>query len=90
MPPHSSHLLQPLDVGYFGPLKKAYDRETEHLIRSSITHVSKTKFFPASYAAFQAVTIGSNIKGVSLKRAALVPLGPEAVLSKLDVLTQFD
>jgi hypothetical protein len=27
MPPHSSHLLQPLDVGCFGPLKKAYGRE---------------------------------------------------------------
>ncbi|KAH4800714.1 hypothetical protein HBH61_206670 [Parastagonospora nodorum] len=26
MPPHSSHLLQPLDVGCFAPLKKAYRR----------------------------------------------------------------
>jgi hypothetical protein len=26
MPPHSSHLLQPLDVGCFGPLKQAYGR----------------------------------------------------------------
>jgi hypothetical protein len=26
MPPHSSHLLQPLDVGCFAPLKKAYGR----------------------------------------------------------------
>jgi hypothetical protein len=33
MPPHSSHLLQPLDVGCFAPLKKAYGRQaknTEH------------------------------------------------------------
>ncbi|GKU14024.1 unnamed protein product, partial [Fusarium langsethiae] len=27
MPAHASHLLQPLDVGCFGPLKKAYGRE---------------------------------------------------------------
>jgi hypothetical protein len=33
MPPHSSHLLQPLDVGCFGPLKKVYGREIEPLIR---------------------------------------------------------
>lgn len=26
MPPHSSHLLQPLNVGCFAPLKKAYGR----------------------------------------------------------------
>lgn len=26
IPPHSSHLLQPLDVGCFGPLKRAYGR----------------------------------------------------------------
>jgi hypothetical protein len=29
MPPHSSHLLQPLDVGCFSPLKRAYSREIE-------------------------------------------------------------
>lgn len=51
MPPHSSHLLQPLEVRCFRPLKKAYGREIEHLIRCSVTHVSKTEFFPAFYAA---------------------------------------
>jgi len=29
MPPHSSHLLQPLDVGCFAPLKKAYSRQID-------------------------------------------------------------
>ncbi|KAL9561332.1 hypothetical protein ACKAV7_014687 [Fusarium commune] len=46
MPPHSSHLLQPLDVGCFGPLKKAYGREIDRLIKRSITHISKPDFFP--------------------------------------------
>jgi len=27
LPPHSSHLTQPLDVGVFGPLKAFYNRE---------------------------------------------------------------
>jgi hypothetical protein len=52
MPAHASHLLQPLDVGCFAALKKAYGREIEHLISYSITHISKTEFFPAFYAAF--------------------------------------
>ena len=44
---HSSHLTQPLDVGCFSVLKKAYSKEIEYLIRCSITHISKTEFFPA-------------------------------------------
>ncbi|KAM6509943.1 hypothetical protein FALCPG4_19040 [Fusarium falciforme] len=84
MPPHSSHLLQPLDVGCFGPLKKAYGRGIEYLIRCSITHVSKTEFFPAFYAAHQATMTKGNIQG-GFRGAGLVPLDPESVISKLDV-----
>ena len=84
MPPHSSHLLQPLDVGCFGVLKKAYGREIEHLIRCSITHVSKTEFFPAFHAAFQATMTERNIKS-AFRGAGLVPFNPESVVSKLDV-----
>jgi hypothetical protein len=51
MPAHASHLLQPLNIGYFGPLKIAYSREIEYLIRCSITHISKTEFFSAFYTA---------------------------------------
>ena len=32
MPPHSSHLLQPLDVSYFAGLKQSYGRQIEDLI----------------------------------------------------------
>ncbi|KAM6508252.1 hypothetical protein FALCPG4_18988 [Fusarium falciforme] len=84
MPPHSSHLLQPLNVGCFGLLKKAYGREIERLIRCSITHVSKTEFFMAFYAAFQATMTEANIKA-GFRGAGLVPLDPESVVSKLDV-----
>ncbi|KAH7471539.1 hypothetical protein FOMA001_g13494 [Fusarium oxysporum f. sp. matthiolae] len=84
MPPHSSHLLQPLDVGCFGPLKKAYGREIEQFIRKSVTYISKTEYFLAFYAAFQATMTESNIKG-GFRGAGLVPLNPESVISKLDV-----
>ncbi|KAI8654689.1 DDE-1 domain-containing protein [Fusarium keratoplasticum] len=84
MPPHSSHLLQPLDVGCFSVLKNAYGREIEHLIRCSITHVSKTEFFPAFHAAFQATMTQRNIRS-AFRGAGLVPLDAESVVSKLDV-----
>ncbi|ENH67784.1 hypothetical protein FOC1_g10001255 [Fusarium oxysporum f. sp. cubense race 1] len=84
MPAHASHLLQPLDVGCFAVLKDAYGREIEHLIRCSITHVSKTEFFTAFYTAFQATFTEKNIRG-GFRGAGLYPLDPEAVISKLDV-----
>src|SRR6478735_8016307 len=84
MPAHASHLLQPLDVGCFRPLKKAYGRQIEHLIRCNITYIKKTEFFPAFYAAFQATMTEANIKA-GFRGAGLVPLDPESVVSKLDV-----
>jgi hypothetical protein len=84
MPAHSSHLLQPLDVGCFGPLKKAYGREIERLIRCSITHVSKTDFFPAFHSAIQSSITKVNIQG-GFRGAGIIPLDPESVVSKLDV-----
>ncbi|KAK7582935.1 hypothetical protein V3481_012230 [Fusarium oxysporum f. sp. vasinfectum] len=84
MPAHASHLLQPLDIGCFAVLKKAYGREIEHLIRRSITHISKTEFFPAFYDAFQLTMTEANIKG-GFRGAGLVPFDPEVIISKLDV-----
>ncbi|KAK4126494.1 DDE-domain-containing protein [Parathielavia appendiculata] len=52
IPLHSSHYLQPLDVGCFWPLKQAYGRQIEHLIRMYINHVSKLEFLYAFPEAF--------------------------------------
>ena len=84
MPPHSSHLLQPLDVGCFSPLKKAYGRQAEDLMRNHINHITKIEFLPCFIAAFKASITESNIQG-GFRGAGLVPLDPEAVISKLDV-----
>ena len=44
MPPHLSHLLQPLNVGCFSPLKLAYSRKVKALIRNHINHITKLEF----------------------------------------------
>jgi hypothetical protein len=36
LPPHSSHLTQPLDVGIFGPLKNIYNRECSTFMQKKI------------------------------------------------------
>ena len=84
MPPHSSHLLQPLDVGCFAPLKKAYSRQAEDLIRNRITHITKVEFLPCFIRAFKAAITPSNIQG-GFRGAGLVPFDPEVVIMGLDV-----
>jgi len=84
MPAHTSHLLQPLDVGCFGPLKKAYGRQIDQLMRNHISHVTKLEFLPAFRAAFDAAITLDNIRG-AFRGAGLIPFNPEGVISKLDV-----
>ena len=84
MPPHSSHYLQPLDVGCFGPLKQAYGRQVEDLMRAHINHVGKLEFLCAFREACFASMTEKNIQG-GFAGADLVPYDPERVLSKLDV-----
>jgi hypothetical protein len=84
MPPHSSHLLQPLDVGCFAPLKRAYGDQIGRLARNHINYITKLEFLPAFKAAFKKSFTKENICS-SFRGAGLVPLDPEVVVSKLDV-----
>jgi hypothetical protein len=82
MPAHSSHLLQPLDVGCFGPLKKAYQHQMQRLISYQYFHITKEDFVPEFQAAFQRSFTQSNIQG-GFRGSGLFPLDSQAVLSKL-------
>lgn len=84
MPAHSSHLLQPLDIGCFSPLKRAYSKEIENLIRAHITHITKVEFFETFKAAFFASFSEGNIRS-GFQGSGLVPYNPDTVISKLDV-----
>src|SRR2546423_9760813 len=41
LPPHSSYLIQPLDVGVFNPLKKAISSSVSQLIQTEISRMQK-------------------------------------------------
>ena len=62
LPAHSSHLTQPLDVGCFSVLKRAYGRELEAFIKAHINHITKTEFFIAFKAAHFNTITPENIK----------------------------
>jgi hypothetical protein len=61
MPPHSSHLLQSLDIALFGPLKRSYGRMVEKLMRISLIRIFKKGFFPAFKNAFFEVFGQANV-----------------------------
>jgi hypothetical protein len=84
MPPHSSHLLQPLDVALFGSLKRSYGRMVEKLMRISLTRISKEDFFPAFKDAFFEVFGQANVQS-GFRGAGFLPCNPETVIAKLDI-----
>ena len=87
MPAHSSHLLQPLDVACFSPLKRKYGDAVSGLARNRTNYISKETFLPAFKAAFEQSITKENIQA-GFRAAGLVPHDPQAVLSKLDVVVQ--
>jgi hypothetical protein len=84
MPPHSSHLLQPLDIGCFAVLKRSYGRLVEAKMRVGINHIDKLDFLEAYPLARIEAFKSETIKN-SFGAAGLVPFAPERVISKLDI-----
>jgi hypothetical protein len=87
MPPHASHILQPLDIGCFSPLKTAYSKQIEYLVKNHIHHITKVEFLSAFKIAFDQAFTTSNIQG-SFRGSGIYPFNPETVLSNLDVIVR--
>jgi len=82
MPPHTSHLLQPLDVGVFGPLKRAYGKLVEEMMVARNNHIDKQDLLSLYPTARERVFIRENIYG-DFAGAGLKPLDKERVLAKI-------
>jgi len=84
MPPHSSHLLQPLNVSCFLPLKHVYGHQVEICMQLEHNHIDKLNFLkafkPARAAALSSLNIHSGFAA-----AGLVSYDPERVLSRLQL-----
>ncbi|KAJ8106366.1 hypothetical protein OPT61_g9585 [Boeremia exigua] len=87
MPAHSSHLLQPLNVACFGPLKRRYGDAVSALARNRTNYISKERFLPVFKTALLQSFTTENIQA-GFRGAGLVPHNPQAVISKLDVVLQ--
>ncbi|XP_031328883.1 uncharacterized protein LOC116159925 [Photinus pyralis] len=76
LPPHASHRLQPLDVGFFGPLKTAYTNECDNWMVSNpgkvITQMQVAGLFNAAYSRVANLLKAQN----SFKSAGIYPYNP--------------
>ncbi|CAP79192.1 Pc06g01990 [Penicillium rubens Wisconsin 54-1255] len=84
MPPHSSHLLQPLDIGCFAVLKRSYGRMVEMKMRCGSNHIDKLDFLKAYPTARMEAFKSETVKN-SFQSAGLIPFAPERVISKLNI-----
>ena len=80
MPAHTSHLLQPLDVSCYSPLKRAYGHEVQDLAGQGIYHVDKVDFLSIYSKIWLFVFSSQNIKSRFLA-TGLLPYNPQRVLS---------
>ncbi|KAK7177586.1 transposase [Paraphaeosphaeria sporulosa] len=84
MPAHSSHILQPLDVVCFAPLKLRYSQRVRDLARRRVFHINKEGFLPAFRDAFLEVFTLEHCKK-AFEASGLVPLDASIVLDHLEV-----
>ena len=79
LPPHSTHILQPLDIGIFSPLAKAYKTRVSRNSVFGATYVSNAQFLQDYYKA--RLSIPSNIPS-AWRAAGLLPFDPAKVLER--------
>ena len=84
MPPHSSHILQPLNMGCFSILKHLYGRQVEQFMRLGINHIDKPDFL-ISYKQVCMETYKEETIHNGFKATGLVPYDPIRVLSQLHI-----
>ncbi len=82
LPPHSTHLVQPLDVGVFSPLKTAYCNEIDVLSRARRDNINK-KTFLQIYIHIRPDVFNTRIIRSAWAAAGITPLNKDRVLQSL-------
>jgi hypothetical protein len=83
LPPHASHILQPLDVGCFGPLQKIYNKECSSYLRKNLGQVvCRLNICQISAKSYSLALSPENLRS-SFRRAGIYLYNTEAVPSYL-------
>ena len=73
LPAHTSHLLQPLDVGCFGPLSRIYSNSCHKLLRENHCKITRYNIGELSTNAYVKGLSLENLRS-SFRRAGIYPL----------------
>ena len=82
LPPHTSHMLQPLNVSVFAPLKRALASETDATSRLDSGQIQRVEWTLMYIRARERALTSANIKS-GWKATGLQPLSAITVLDKL-------
>ena len=81
LPPHTSHVLQPLDVGIFGPFSRIYNNVCHKFLRSEKGRaITKFDICRLSCEAYLKALTPNNIRS-AFRAAGVFPLSAQAVSS---------
>lgn len=84
--PYTSHILQPLDVGVFSPLKRALSTEIEKLFCLDTRRIPRIEWTEAYITARGRAFIRRSIES-SFRASGIYPLSPITILSTLRMPT---
>ena len=82
LPPHSSHITQPLDVGIFSPLKQIMSQELDKILRYGFNDIQTFEWANCYRLARPYDMKPSNIKN-AWSGAGLLPFNPQKVIRRL-------
>jgi hypothetical protein len=80
--PHSSHLMQPLDVGVFSPLKAAMKSQLDAIFRTGIARLHKSEWIQ-NYAKAREKAITEKNVIAGWRASGLWPMNPHRILRQI-------
>ena len=87
LPPHSTYIMQPLDVACFGPLQRAYRTALQDWVyKNTGEWLSKPIFWELLSQVRKEALTSSNILA-GFESTGIYPLCPERVLGKTRIVT---
>lgn len=78
LPAHCSHILQPLDVGCYGPFQKIYNNQCHKFIKQTSATISRYNVCELSCKAYSKALSAENLQS-AFKRCGIYPLAREAI-----------
>ena len=78
-PPHASHIIQPLDISVYGPLKLKWNKALSDFKEEYNENMNKSNFIKVFDRAFEEIKIKPSNVTSGFRKAGLVPFNADAI-----------